>query len=621
MFRYAMLAIGSFMCLLLLFFTYISKPRYSSTENRLYKVVLISLLWCIGFEIISYITMYYRDSIPIVNEIVCKLAYFFAIFYIVSKESYFLSLGCNYKVDKLIDLVKVDKKFKITFIILIIVLIIFLFLPFEYHTVNGAAFLTGPAYYFVFLYGSIFTTVVLIIILINKNNLSFDKRSQVFFIFLVSVITLPLQLVFPYLSIATSGFCIDLYFLYFSLENPDLLLMKEVEEAKVKADISSNAKLDFLSNMSHEIRSPMNAIIGFSESILNNNEFNDEDIKKDISNIKNAGNSLIDIINNILNISKIENGKESLNESEYSIKDICLELINIIETRIGNKKIKLIFEIDEKLPSTIYGDRTKVYQILLNILTNAVKYTEVGKIFLRINGEIINDKVNLFLSVEDTGYGIKKEDYDKIFNKFVRLDSATENEIEGTGLGLVITKKMVNLLGGTIKFNSEYEVGTTFEVNIKQKIIDYTPLGKINNSKNKIKNNDLIDCSNYTVLVVDDNKLNLKAIERLLQHYKFNITLVNSSSECIYKIKEGKKFDIIFLDHYMSDIDGIETLHILRNLDSFDIPPIVVISANATTGMKEFYIKEGFDDYLAKPINSEELNRIINKYFKEDKDV
>ena len=620
MLRYAMLCIGGFLLLLLLYFIYISKPRYSSIENKLFKVILVSLLFCMGLEVISYVTMYNRDTLPIINEIVCRVAYMFAIVYVAAKECYFLCLISDdtNNVNNIKELLKTHWRFKLIFIILILTLIIFLLLPFTYHTVNASSYLTGPAYYFVYLYGSILTTAVLIVTIINRKKMGIKKSSQVYFIFLVSITTIPLQMLFPHIAISTCGFCMDVFILYFSLENPDLQLISELEEARRSLDELSNAKTDFLSNMSHEIRSPMNAIIGFSESILNSDNFNEQEIKKDINNITLAGSGLIEIINNILDISKIENGKESINESEYSIKDICLELVSIIETRIGNKKIKLITEIDENIPSRLYGDKTKIYQILLNILTNAVKYTEVGKIFLRIEGTIEEDFVKLHLSVEDTGYGIKKDDYDKLFNKFVRLDDATNNDIEGTGLGLVITKKMVNLLGGEITFTSDYEVGTTFDVDLSQKIIDYTPLGKITSDVKRVKSLDFIDCSKYSVMVVDDNDLNLKVVKRLLEHYKFNVTLINSGSECIYKIKEGNTYDMIFLDHMMSEMDGIEVLHILKKLEYYDIPPIVAMTANAITGMKEMYIKEGFDEYLPKPINSEELNKLILKYFKEE---
>ena len=272
-------------------------------------------------------------------------------------------------------------------------------------------------------------------------------------------------------------------------------------------------------------------------------------------------------------------------------------------------------DISPLIPSKLYGDQTKLFQILLNILTNAVKYTEVGKIKLSLYCDINNDIANLHFKVSDTGYGIKKEDFDKVFKKFSRLDEAKTNEIEGTGLGLVITKKYTNLLGGNIWFESEYQVGTTFYADIPQKIIDNTKIVFEENKEIDVKEEKL-DCSNYRVLLVDDNKLNLKVASKLLSMYKFNIDTLESAKECIYKIKEGEVYDIIFMDHMMPEMDGIEAMHILKKLDDYKVPPIVALTANAITGMKEMYLKEGFDDYLSKPINVSELDKIINKYFR-----
>ena len=203
-----------------------------------------------------------------------------------------------------------------------------------------------------------------------------------------------------------------------------------------------------------------------------------------------------------------------------------------------------------------------------------------------------------------------------MFLKFSRLDSAKSNEIEGTGLGLVITKKYVELLGGTITFESEYEVGTTFYVNISQKIVNYSKLGKVTEPVSTENNSEFANYSNYKVLVVDDNKLNLKVATRILEKYGIKVDTLSSGKECVYKIKEGAKYDMIFLDHMMPEMDGIETLHILRKIDDYDIPPVIVLTANAITGMKEMYLKEGFNEYLSKPININDLNKILIKYFK-----
>ena len=372
---------------------------------------------------------------------------------------------------------------------------------------------------------------------------------------------------------------IQMYFLYFNIENPDLEIISELENLKGEIEKSNKAKSDFLSNMSHEIRSPMNAIIGFSSTLLSDEEFDEDSVRSDIKNISNAGNSLLDIINNILDISKIESGKETLNMKEYSLASIIMELSSIIESRIGNNPIKFITDVDNNIPSKLYGDSTKIFQILLNILVNSVKYTEVGRIKLSVQSDTVMDKVNLHIKVSDTGYGIKKDDYDKLFEKFSRLDTATEKEIEGTGLGLVITKKYVDLMGGKIWFESEYQVGTTFYVDITQKIVDKKPIGTVHEPIKEETKLDYIDCSKYKVLIVDDNKLNLKVASRLLEAYKFNIEMVESGKECIYKVKEGNKYDMIFMDHMMPEMDGIETLHVIRKLKDYSIPPVVVLTS------------------------------------------
>ena len=426
-----------------------------------------------------------------------------------------------------------------------------------------------------------------------------------------------LQTFFPNISVYVLGMNVSMYVLYFLVENPDLKIISEVEALKKDVEKSSKAKSDFLSNMSHEIRTPMNAIVGYSQMLLNSSSNDSNVLKNDIKHIRSAGNSLLDIINNILDISKIESGNETLDMKIYSLSSIVMELTSIIEARLSNKPVKLIIDVDKNTPKELYGDSTKLFQILLNILTNSIKYTEVGKIKLSINTDIVGEMANLHFKISDTGYGIKKEDYDKLFEKFSRLDNAISNEIEGTGLGLVITKKYVDLMKGKIWFESEYEVGTTFYVDISQKIINKSKIEDIKEPIKVDKVTNFIDCSQYKVLVVDDNKLNIKVASKLLSAYKFQIDTSSSGKDCIYKVKNGNKYDMIFLDHMMPELDGIETLHILKKIDGYDIPPVVALTANAITGMKEMYLKEGFNEYLSKPINTMELDKLINKYFKD----
>ena len=416
---------------------------------------------------------------------------------------------------------------------------------------------------------------------------------------------------------------IELFVIYFLIENPDLRYIKEIDIMKNQIERSSRAKSDFLSNMSHEIRSPMNAIIGFSESILNDSEEYDASrTLNDLNHIKSSSKNLLDIINNILDISKIETGSDTIENKDYSLKNHIIDWTGIVDTRLGGKNIKFILEVDKDIPTKLNGDATKIFQIVLNILTNSVKYTEVGRIKMTINKELINNKtVKLKFKVSDTGFGIKKEDYDKVFQKFSRLDSAKTNEIEGTGLGLVLTKKYANLMGGDIWFESEYGAGTTFYFDVPQTIVDITPMGDINETIEVEASKTLLNCTNLKALVVDDDELNLKVTERLLKAYNFTVETSSSPEEVIYKIKQGEYYNIIFLDHVMPMIDGVELMKIIKGLRGYKIPPIVALTANAITGVRAYYLKEGFDEYISKPIDINELDKIINKYFNKNNSV
>ena len=352
-----------------------------------------------------------------------------------------------------------------------------------------------------------------------------------------------------------------------------------------------------------------------------NGDFDPKTARADIENIYTAGNNLVDIINNILDVSKIESEQNTINAKNCNLDKLVRELSSVVKSRLGKKPIEFIAELDEHIPSVIWGDSTKIYQILLNIANNSVKYTEVGKIKLSCIPETLDNKqVLLHFKISDTGYGIKKEDYDKVFKKYSRLDDATSNDIEGTGLGLVITKQFVELMGGKIWFTSEFEVGTTFFIDIPFKVIDDTPIGvqkEVTSEKTEDGYIRHLDCSDYTVLIVDDNETNLKVASRLLEKYNFKIETAKNGKDCVYKFKYGNHYDLILLDDMMPEMDGVDTVKIIKKLDVFDIPPIVAFTANAMTGMGEKYIEAGFDYYLPMPVSVQELDELVTTYFGE----
>ena len=365
--------------------------------------------------------------------------------------------------------------------------------------------------------------------------------------------------------------------------------------------------------MSHDIRSPMNAIVELSKSLRDIDEFNEESIRADIKSIKFSCNNLVEIVNNILDINKIASGNESVQTKEYNLNKLLADLPYVIETRIGSKPIKLEFDIDQNIASKLEGDTTKIYRVIMNILTNSVKYTEVGKIRMIIKGDVAGNIQNLHIKISDTGYGIKKEDYDKMFTKFNRLDDATDNAIEGTGLGLVITKKYVDSMGGKIWFESEYGAGTIFYIDLPQKILDTTPLSQAVDTQEN-KKIELCDCTKSRVLIVDDNALNIKITKKILEKYNIEVDTVKTGKDCIFKIKSGQSYDLILLDDVLPDLGGMEVVHVVKNIQGFDIPPVIAYTANVMNGIKEEYLAKGFDDYMPKPLDIYQFDGIIKRY-------
>ena len=608
----------TFGCLLFTIFLsiiYFSKEKQNDLRSKIYRVILGTVVFILSTEFLYLLCLGYVDSALVITSV--KFVHWLSFIlwvgvYCIYCVVYMQKLQYN----SFGELFRESKNSKALLIITCILLLGYAIAPKETIDLNLIKSIASHADYIVLVFLTCMCTYVLVCSYTLYKQYPLRRKIAITLIMFVMLVMLVLQVMFNDISVYVICCSLQVFFLYFIIENPDIHLAREIEGLKADIDKSNKSKTDFLSNMSHEIRTPMNAIIGFSDSLLNNPKFDENTARNDIQSIATAGTNLVDIINNILDISKIESGNDTLDNKECSIAKIVKELGSIIESRIGNNPVKLYIELDEQIPSKVYGDSTKIYQVLLNITNNAVKYTEVGKIKLSIVPEkTSNDTVLLHIKISDTGYGIKKEDFGKIFEKFSRLDSAVSKEIEGTGLGLVITKKFVDLMGGKIWFTSEFEVGTTFYVDLPLKIIDPTPIGSVvqDTSVQRVRN--FLDCSDFTALVVDDSRLNLKVAERLLKKYNFNVDVAQSGKDCIYKYKYGNHYDIIFLDHMMPEMDGIETARILRRLDDYETPPIIALTANAMNGMEEKYLSEGFDYYLPMPINTQELDKIIHKFF------
>ncbi|MBR0131770.1 MAG: response regulator [Lachnospiraceae bacterium] len=394
----------------------------------------------------------------------------------------------------------------------------------------------------------------------------------------------------------------------------------EEVEAASKLEIASQAKSRFLAQMSHEIRTPINAVLGMNEMILR--EAKEESIQQYAENIDSAGNTLLTLINSILDFSKIEDGKMDIVPVQYSFASVINNLVNSVYQRADVKGLKLNVEIDKNIPSVLIGDDVRVSQVIMNLLTNAVKYTQKGSVAFTVKVEDIEgENVRLFVSVADTGIGIHEEDIDKLFVSFERLDEVKNHNIEGTGLGISIVKSLLSMMGSELRVESTYGKGSIFSFVITQQIADATPVGdyeeRIRESHQKKENNDLIDAPAARILVVDDNDMNQKVSRNFLKLCNIRPDVVSSGMEAI-EIMRKNTYDCVFLDHMMPGMDGIETLHQLMKEGLVpDNTVMIALTANAVVGAREAYLKEGFADYLSKPIVLKELVKILGKYLPE----
>ncbi len=397
---------------------------------------------------------------------------------------------------------------------------------------------------------------------------------------------------------------------------------RALKQEKFYALQASKTKSDFLSNMSHEIRTPINAILGMDEMILR--ESKDENISEYAENLRHAGNSLLGIVNDILDFSKIEAGKMEIIPVEYHLGLLLNDLVNVIKPRLEKKNLKLETEVDKKIPGILYGDEIRIKQVVTNILTNAVKYTEHGKVTLTVKFKMIDDEnISLYFSVRDTGIGIKEDDLPKLFSAFERIEEERNRTIEGTGLGMNITQQLLKLMGSHLEVSSVYGEGSQFSFKIAQKIINTEPIGDFaeafrHSLKNQEKYQEKFIAPNAKILVVDDTVMNLTVIKGLLKQTKIQIETAESGYECL-KLIEKNRYDIIFLDHRMPGMDGVETLQKMITLpgNKNHKTPIISLTANAISGAREEYISAGFTDYLTKPINSAALESLLIKYLPE----
>ncbi len=591
--------------LIILSIVFFGKNRMHNIEDETYGKLLTVSIITILFGLILGIFLDLDSAYKNVSIIIFNKLYLIGLIFTISTFAFY-TFCITYSDEKKIKLFN-----RIYVLLGNLNALIVILLPLSVKNNNGSTTVEGLAMNYTYMFFAFVYFLLIVLMLINIKKIRNRKYIPVIILIFEGILIMLIQIFYPQLNyIINPSTVITCLVMYFTIENPDVKMIEQLNIAKDTAEKANRAKSDFLSSMSHEIRTPLNAIVGFSECIINADSL--EEAKDNANDVITASNTLLEIVNGILDISKIEAGKLELIENDYDTQKLFNDVIKLIRVRIGDKPLDFRVSIAEDLPPVLYGDHGNVKKILINLLTNAVKYTDNGYINLNVKCVKTEQICRLIVSVKDTGRGIKKEDIAKLFTKFQRVDEDRNTTIEGTGLGLAITKQLVQMMNGNIVVNSVYGEGSEFTVAIDQRL----SLAKIEVEKNDITDFNL-DLTGKKILIVDDNKLNIKVAEKIIAKYNPIIDSCESGFECLEKVKINK-YDLILLDDMMPKMRGSEVLVKLKEDPNFNTP-VIVLTANAINGMEEQYLSKGFNGYLAKPIEKDKLFYILNKYLGNNK--
>lgn len=594
--------------LAILMLVYYRKNQTETAKSRVYKRFLIASF---TYSIILLIAILIKKYIGagIVTTVIWRAA---IAMMIIAWSNYFLYGYVTVYNMKETSLRKITKSSAETMLLAILkgVGVIIMFLPFQwdfidYAVLQDSTFHTKMSSLIMLIITVIISVAYILRMKVHDDTISKDYKFANGFALLSSIFVWVIHLFVYDISYVPIMFAFVAYIMYFLVENPDIILLNEIQTIEKEKQNNNELNKGFLTNLNQDTTLSVNKMIEICNELETTESYDFQATKNKIKEINNLGNQVLEELNGVFESSQIKTIQTSVDDRRYNTKELVQNITNIAQEKLSGKKVKLIINVAPNISSKFYGDYEKIFNSLTNVISTAAMNTKIGRLTISLSSTKNNNVETLLFKIIDTGEGLKPEEQEKIFD-----------ENADAYHGMTVAKKQIEIMGGKIWFESRYKLGTKFFIQINQKIADTTPLGDLADLNQEV-NIDLsnVDRSKYKILIVDDCVSNTRLTKKLLKDRGFQVDVIDSGQECIRRIKAEEQIDGIFMDIMMSEMNGIETLEVLKQLEGYTLPPVIALTANALAGMREKYLSAGFDEYIAKPVDIKELDKVLNKYF------